>query len=358
MTERTEDYKPEKSENSSLYKEESTGEKSIGSETNEGINDYLEVINIIDSLMKDEDFSLENENKFNISKILSFLNKEISENRSFTEAWLIKGTVLYKTGKYKSAIKAFNGALETMPKETSEENMSTWQKKNGTNYRYALKLKALSLFKLGRYKEASDTFNEILAVYPADSEMQKYKDILYTLEDENLIAGLNNIPYNYPESSIIWEDRGLSLYELDEYEEALKEFGKGLEINPKDAVIWGYKGAALYILGRYEEALEAFDKSLEINPKNAKIWSFKGSTLYTLHKPEEALKAFDKALQKNPNIIKAWFNKGAILFELGKYKQSLSAVENVLRINTKDVNALNLKRSILDKLDWEESLTS
>lgn len=360
MTERTEDYKLEESEKSSMSKEESTGEKSIGSGTNEGIKDYLEAINVIGSLMKDEDFSLEKESKLTIGRILSFLSKEINEDWSFTEAWLIKGTVLYKTGKYNSAIEAFNGALEIMSKEISEEHMRTWQKSNGTNYRYALKLKALALFKLGRYKESSDTLNQILAVYPADSEIQKYRGILYTLEDENLIAGLNNIPYNYPESSISWEDRGLSLYELDEYEEALEEFGKGLEINPQDANIWGYKGAALYRLGRYEEALEALDKSLGINPKNAKIWSFKGSTLYMLDRSEEALKTFDKALQKNPNILEAWFNKGTILFELGKYKQSLSAVENVLRINTKDVNALNLKSSILDKLDLdqEESFTS
>lgn len=359
MTERNKDHKLEKSEENSLNEGESTGEKSIVSGTNkEGTKDYQEAINVIDSLMRDEDFSLENESKLNVSKILSFLNKEITKDRSFTEAWLIKGTVLYKTGKYNSAIEAFNGALETISKNIPEENIRTWQKKNGTNYRYALKLKALALFKLGKYKESSDTLNEILAVYPADSEIQKYKDILYKLEDENLIAELNNIPYNYPEISISWENRGLSLYELDEYEESLEEFGKGLEINPRDADIWGYKGAALYMLGRYEEALQAFDKSLELNPKNAKIWSFKGSTLYMLHMPEEALKAFDKALQKNPNILEAWFNKGAILFELGKYKQSLSAIENVLRINTKDVNALNLRSSILDKIDQEKSLTS
>lgn len=355
---RTEDYELEKSEKSSSFKEESTREESTGSGTGKEMKDYLEVINVIESLMKDENFSLENESSLNISKVLSFLNKEISEDGSLIEAWLIKGTVLYKIGKYNSAIEVFIGALEIMSKEISEENALTWQKTNSTNYRYALKFKALALFKLGRYNEASDAFNKILEVYPADSEIQKYRRILYTIEDENLIAELNIVPYNYSEGSISWEDRGLSLYELDEYEEALEEFGKGLEINPQDARIWGYKGVVLYRLGRYKEALEAFDKSLGINPKNAKIWSFKGSTLYMLDRPEEALKAFEKALQKNPNILEAWFNKGTILFKLGKYKQSLAAVENALRINTKDANALNLKSSILDKLDREESLTS
>ena len=72
------------------------------------------MINIIESLMKDKNFSLENISSFNINRILSFLNKEISENRNLIEAWLIIGTILYKTGNYGSAIETFNSALETI----------------------------------------------------------------------------------------------------------------------------------------------------------------------------------------------------------------------------------------------------
>jgi tetratricopeptide (TPR) repeat protein len=77
--------------------------------------------------------------------------------------------------------------------------------------------------------------NEILTVSPTDSEIQKLKDILYTHEDENLIAYLNKIPYNYPKIAICWEDRGKLLYEINEFEEALEELDKCLEINPQDA---------------------------------------------------------------------------------------------------------------------------
>ncbi|MDY9926108.1 tetratricopeptide repeat protein [Methanosarcina sp.] len=350
MTEKDEKYELEQLKRSSLDEEELTG-SGIDKER----KDYLDIINIIETLMQDKSFPLKNESVLTINKILSFLNKEIYTDRNFTEAWLIKGTVLYKTGKYNSAIDAFDGALETMPKEISKENMGIWKKNNSVNYRYALKFKAFSLCKLGRYKEALDALDEISAIYPADSEIQKHKTMIHTLKKEKLIRGTSDIPDSYPKNSNTWERRGRDSYELGKYEEALKEFEKGLENNPKDADIWGNKGSAFYMLGRYEEALEAFNKSLEINPKNANAWSFKGSTLYKLNRPEEALKAFDKALQKNPNILEAWLNKGAILFELGRYNQSLSAMENVLRINPKDVDALNLKNSINHILELTEN---
>ncbi len=349
MTETNKDHELEEFKRNSLYEEESSG-----SGMNEGRKDDLEIIDIIGSLMQDEEFSLEDESSFTINKVLSFLNREIDENRNFTEALLIKGTVLYKTGKYSDAIEAFDQSLETIPEETSEENLSLWTKRDSINYKYAFKFKAFALFKLGKYREGLDALNEILAIYPEDTEIQKYKNMISTLEDKSLIRELNNLPYNFPEIPDIGEQGSGQAYNLDKYAKALEELEKSLEINPQDADIWRYIGAALYKLGKYEEALEAFDRSLEINPKNEKVWSFKGSALYMLDKSEMALKAFDKALQKNPNIFEAWFNKGSILFKLGKCKQALSAVENALRIDAKDTGALNLKNSILRKLDQKE----
>lgn len=348
MTETDKDRGLKQSEKSSLY-----GEEDPESGINEKRTNDQEAIDIIGSLMQDEEFSLEDESSFTINKILSFLNREIDENQNFTEALLIKGTILYKTGKYSGAIEAFDRALETIPEEIPGENLSLWTERDGINYKYALKLKAFALFKLGRYREVLDTLNEILEIYPEDLEIQEYKTIISTLEDESLIKELNSLPYIYPERSGITEHENKQAYEPDKYARALEEFDKGLEINPQDADIWKYRGSALYILGRYAEALEAFDKSLEINPKNEDTWSFKGSTFYMLDMPEKALKALDKALQKNPNKFEAWFNKGSIFFELGRYQQALSAVDNALRINANDKNALSLKNSILHKLDRE-----
>lgn len=356
MSEKEEEYEFEFVKGSSSHKEESTKEESTkeestGSGTNKHKENYLDIIPIIESLMQNEDFPLKNESSLTISKIISFLNKEIYENKNFTEAWLIKGTVLYKTGKYNGAIDAFDSALETMPEEISKEKKDKWIKDNGASFRYALKLKAFSLCKLGRYREALNTLDKILVIYPADPEIESDKAMLQTLENEKLIRGTGSFQEYNPKHPGTWERRGKSSYEMGKYEEALKEFDRCLESNPKDADILRSKGSALYMLAKHEEALEALNKSLKINPRDANTWSFKGSTLYKLGRPEEALKALDKALQKNPNLFEAWFNKGSILLELGRYKQALSAAENSLRINAEDANALNLKTSILDRLE-------
>ena len=347
MTAKDEEYELEQPARNSLKTEETTSSGRYKER-----EDYLEVIDIIGALMQNKDFPLKNKSTLIISKILSFLNKETSRDKNFTEAWLIKGTVLYKTGKYNGAIDAFDDALESMRKEISEEELDYREKNIGINYKYALKFKAFALCKLGRYKEAIDTLNEASNAFPEDSEIQDNKNMLHTLEKKKLIKGMGSPDSGLKNSRS--PSKNTAFFDLDKYEESLKEFNKILESNPKDAETWGNKGFAFYMLGRYEEALSALNRSLEIEPKNADFWSFKGSALYKLARPEEALKAFDKALQKNPNIFEAWYNKGAILFELGRYKQALFAVENALRINTEDINALNLKNSTLDKLEKDK----
>ena len=350
MTEKGKGFEFEQAEtDDTWYEVEIPKPGKIGSKFNDEARNYQEIIPIIGALMQDENFSLQNESSVTISKILSFLSKEINSNRNFTEAWLIKGTVFYKTEKYANAVEAFDAALRSMPERPDEEGMDLWKKSNGINYKYALELKAFSLFKLGRYKEGLKAFEEILQVYPDELDIENYKIIVYTLENESLIKELDSLPYLSLKNINFLESKSRYFSDSEKYEEVLEIFNEALEINPQDADIWRYKGSIFYILGKYEEALNAFNKSLEINSKNAISWGLKGSALYMVQNPEEALKAFDKALQKNPNILEAWFNKGFILFELGKYKLALASIENALRIDSQNSNTLKLRALILDR---------
>lgn len=78
-----------------------------------------------------------------------------------------------------------------------------------------------------------------------------------------------------PDNSEAWVSKGVSLYNLGKYEEALIAYDKAIEINPKYFEAWNYKGTVLYNLGRYEEALIAYNKAIDIDNENSVIWSYK-----------------------------------------------------------------------------------
>jgi tetratricopeptide (TPR) repeat protein len=76
-----------------------------------------------------------------------------------------------------------------------------------------------------------------------------------------------------------WSEKGLSLHNLGNNEEAIECYNKALEIDPNYAKVWNDKGAILTDLAKHEEAIECFDKSLELNPDEAMPWRSKAQSL-------------------------------------------------------------------------------
>jgi len=70
------------------------------------------------------------------------------------------------------------------------------------------------------------------------------------------------------DSIISLVEKGQSLMNDGQFDDALGFFEQALLLNQDDPDLWNYKGVALRSLGRYEESMECFNKSLEIDPRD------------------------------------------------------------------------------------------
>ncbi|MEG4525230.1 CHAT domain-containing tetratricopeptide repeat protein [Microcoleus sp. C2D2] len=123
-----------------------------------------------------------------------------------------------------------------------------------------------------------------------------------------------------------YNNRGLELAKLGQYEEAIAAYDKALEIDPKFHCAWNGKGITLNYLGRYSEAIAAFKKCLEIKPKFHWAWNGKGIALNHLKRYSEAIASFDKALEiKDDQLWQAWDYRGLAFLYSGCY---IEAIQN------------------------------
>jgi len=74
---------------------------------------------------------------------------------------------------------------------------------------------------------------------------------------------------------------GMSDAELDEHEDAIKNYDKALQII-EDAEIYLNKGISLAELEKYESALECYDKAIELDANDPDPWNNKGELLEEL----------------------------------------------------------------------------
>ena len=137
--------------------------------------------------------------------------------------------------------------------------------------------------------------------------------------------------------------KGISSAESGNYEEAIKNFAKAIELNPKDAAAYYNRGNAYGKLGTYEEAIRDYDKAIELNPKNAEAYSNRGNAYVNLGNHQQAIKDFDKAIELNPKNAMAYSIRGAVYGELGNFQQAIKDFDKAIELNPKDASAYSAR---------------
>jgi tetratricopeptide (TPR) repeat protein len=103
---------------------------------------------------------------------------------------------------------------------------------------------------------------------------------------------------------------GQALGQLGRWEEAVVEYGRVLEVNPKSAVVRHQLGYALMRLERWKEAEIELRKAAELHPGSVVVWQQLGDVLRELGRRGEAVEVDRRALEielgfaKSKNALK------------------------------------------------------
>ncbi len=128
-------------------------------------------------------------------------------------------------------------------------------------------------------------------------------------------------------------NRGNALAHLDRKPEAIASYDRAIEVKPDSAATWNNRGDILYELGRWQEAIASWDKALEFRPDDIAIWYNKGLTLSKhLNQWEEAIGCWDKALELQPNDVEIWFNRGIGLGVLERWEEAIASWDKALQL--------------------------
>ncbi|KAF2274940.1 TPR-like protein [Westerdykella ornata] len=86
---------------------------------------------------------------------------------------------------------------------------------------------------------------------------------------------------------------GNKFFKIKDYAQAIKEYTKAIEADPKNATYYSNRAAALMSANRFVEALEDCKTADELEPGNMKILLRLGRLYTSLGRPDEALAVFD-----------------------------------------------------------------
>jgi Flp pilus assembly protein TadD len=152
-------------------------------------------------------------------------------------------------------------------------------------------------------------------------------------------------------------DRALAFYRQGNFEEAIGEWRRALELEPRDAAAISNLGAALHGAGRFDEAAREFARALEIDPDNVRAHTNIGIALARSRRYEEAARHFERALELRPGDPQARSAYGGMLVETGQTDRALVHLRVALELTPDSPDALNNYAGALARAGrYQESL--
>jgi len=177
----------------------------------------------------------------------------------------------------------------------------------------------------------SDINNLWLKLNELDKE-KKFDEILSLLTVEEL----ERDDYKHTADELyIW--RGNIWNKKKDYDKAIIDYNKAIEINPKNAELYLWRGNTWYDKKDYDEAIADYSKAIEINPNYTLAFYNKSAAWAAKKEYNKAIAAYTKTIEVNPNYPYAYVSRGNIkrVFN-GDYDGAIADYSDAIKIN-KDV---------------------
>ena len=122
--------------------------------------------------------------------------------------------------------------------------------------------------------------------------------------------------------------RGGILQRLHRFEDAVYTYNLALEIHVNNMVeVINSRGNALLHLNRSEEALESYSRALELSPCNAFLLYNRANVLQKLSRINEAIESYDRALAFKPDMAEAKMERSHCRLVMGDFQRGFKEYE-------------------------------
>jgi putative GTP pyrophosphokinase len=161
---------------------------------------------------------------------------------------------------------------------------------------------------------------------------------------------------DYPASGASIDDmllNALYAHNKNDFAAAIDIYSHIISLNPPEkiqALIYKHRGMAFFAQSKYQEAIDDFSKVLEFDPKAYRAPYYRGIVYSVLQDYAKAIDDFSYSLKINPYQSFCLFRRSQAFFHVNDYPKALSDCENALVLDTNSESIKKFKNLILEKL--------
>jgi tetratricopeptide (TPR) repeat protein len=241
-------------------------------------------------------------------KAAAVLEQGLKINPAMPSASALLGISLFEMGDYARARPRLEAALRANGNDSNAQM-------------YLVK----DLNKLGDYEAAAVQLRQIVSHQAKNQEAWYLLAKVYMKLSEQALGSMNAID---PHSVLAHELSGEMMEAMNNYDGAVVELKKAVEMAPRHPGTHYKLGDAYWGLSQWDPALEQFQAELSVDPANCMAqWKIGSVVLQKNGNPEEALADISKSLSMCPNLSEARVDHARALIKLDRNADAVADLE-------------------------------
>jgi tetratricopeptide (TPR) repeat protein len=268
-----------------------------------------------------------------IDKLISGGGQTLSEREEVRiEDWLASSEGLYATGLRLLLVEDYERALpfflETVKKDPRHAD---------AHFQVAY-----SKGKLGRYKEAIESYQLAIRAKPDDPEIHNNLCVAYGMVGRHLeaVESCKKAITLKPDLAEGHNNLGWSFYKLGRYQEAIESCKDAIRHNPDFAMAHYNLGNAYAAQEKYPEAIESYKQALRLKFDYAEGHLNLGAAYFRMERYEEAIESYKQAIRVKPKLAEAHLDLGMSYLKAGDRNSALEEYKTLKELDKELANRL------------------
>ncbi|MCA0239151.1 MAG: tetratricopeptide repeat protein [Bacteroidetes bacterium] len=146
------------------------------------------------------------------------------------------------------------------------------------------------------------------------------------------------LKYAKIESSVTSKVYGLRGYEFQlksDYENAVEDFNKAIELDDKYTFAYTFRGETYHLMNKFDEAISDLNKAIELDDKYSWAYTNRGEIYRQMNKFDEAISDLNKAIELNDKYSWAYANRGETYRQINKFDEAISDLSKSIELDDK-----------------------
>jgi tetratricopeptide (TPR) repeat protein len=139
--------------------------------------------------------------------------------------------------------------------------------------------------------------------------------------------------------AVAHNDRGIGYGMRGDYQLAIDDFSRALELKPDYHDAIANRGMARRGLRQFDQAIADFDRAMALKPGFEVTYHQRGVTWFMMGQNERAIRDFDEAIRLKPDYLAALRNRASAHLGLAHWDPAIADLTEVVRLQPGDTRA-------------------